>query len=180
MKEITYRVIRSARRTAAIQIQPEGTVLVRCPYSMTDSRVRELVKSKESWIRQMLEKQPTQVNPMSAEQLRQLADKAVAYIPQRVACYATRIGVTYGRITIRNQQTRWGSCSSKGNLNFNCLLMLAPAQVIDYVVVHELCHRIHMNHSAAFWNAVASHMPDYARWRKWLKDNGRALLAQLP
>jgi predicted metal-dependent hydrolase len=90
------------------------------------------------------------------------------------------MGVTYGRITVRSQKTRWGSCSSTGNLNFNCLLMLAPEQVVDYVVVHELCHRLHMNHSADFWKLVAAYLPDYARWRKWLKENGEELLSHLP
>jgi predicted metal-dependent hydrolase len=116
---------------------------------------------------------------MSREQLRALAERAVEEIPKRVAHYAALMGVTYGRITIRNQKTRWGSCSSKGNLNFNCLLMLAPEQVMDYVVVHELSHRIYMNHSAAFWKTVEAYMPEYAQWRKWLKDNGTSLMAQL-
>ena len=84
-------------------------------------------------------------------QQKKLASKALDYIPGRVKYYADIIGVTYGKITIRNQKTRWGSCSSKGNLNFNCLLMLMPPEVIDYVVVHELCHRKQMNHSKAFW-----------------------------
>ena len=180
MKEITYRILRSQRRTTAIEIKPDGTVLVRCPHRMSDARVRELVQSKASWIHKKLAAQPTQASTMTGEQLRALADNALRYIPERVKYYAARMGVTYGRITIRNQKTRWGSCSGKGNLNFNCLLMLAPAQVVDYVVVHELCHRIHMNHSAPFWAEVAKAMPDYAHWRKWLKDNGRTLLAQLP
>ena len=180
MKEITYQILRSQRRTTAIEIRPDGTVLVRCPYRMSDAQVQELVQSKASWIRKKLAQQPTQANTITGEQLRALADSAQNYIPERVKYYAAQMGVSYGRVTIRSQQTRWGSCSGKGNLNFNCLLMLAPAQVIDYVVVHELCHRLHMNHSAAFWNAVARYMPDYAIYRKWLKNNGRTLLAQLP
>lgn len=180
MKEITYRILRSQRRTTAIEIRPDGTVLVRCPNRMSDAQVRELVRSKASWIRAKLAAQPTQQNIMTAEQLCALTDSARQYIPERVKCFAAQMGVSYGRIAIRHQRTRWGSCSSKGNLNFNCLLMLAPMQVIDYVVVHELCHRLHMNHSAAFWTEVAKIMPDYALWRKWLKENGRAILTQLP
>ncbi|MDY3888895.1 MAG: M48 family metallopeptidase, partial [Agathobacter sp.] len=91
------------------------------------------------------------------------------YIPKRVAYFADIMGVDYGRITIRMQKTRWGSCSSKGNLNFNCLLMLAPPEVIDYVVVHELCHRKEMNHSKAFWREVERVLPDY-RSRKLRLD----------
>lgn len=179
MHEITYRIQRSQRRTTAIEIRPDGSVLVRCPYLMSDDRIRELVQSKATWIRKKLASQPTQQQPMTPEQLRTLANSAKSYIPERVKYYAVQMGLSYGRITIRSQQTRWGSCSGKGNLNFNCLLMLAPTQVIDYVVVHELCHRRHMNHSAAFWKAVEEVMPDYAQWRKWLKENGRVLLGQL-
>ena len=94
------------------------------------------------------------VQPLSEEDMKALADKAVRIIPERVRYYAPLIGVTYGRITIRNQRTRWGSCSAKGNLNFNCLLMLAPPEVLDSVVVHELCHRKEMNHSKQFYEEV--------------------------
>ena len=180
MKEITYRVLRSQRRTTAIEIGHDGTVLVRCPHRMPDAQIRELIRNKASWIQKKLAVQPVQENPMTEREMRNLANHARKYISARVEYYSNQIGVTYGRIAIRHQKTRWGSCSSKGNLNFNCLLMLAPEQVIDYVVVHELCHRIHMNHSDAFWARVKEIMPDYAHWRKWLKDNGRKLLSQLP
>ena len=92
---------------------------------------------------------------LSDSKIHELAEQAVEVVPKRVAHYAARMGVTYGRITIRHQRTRWGSCSSNGNLNFNCLLMLAPPEVLDYVVVHELCHRKYMNHSKQFWAEVA-------------------------
>ena len=100
-------------------------------------------------------------------------------IPERVAHFAPLVGVTYGRITIRSQHTLWGSCSSKGNLNFNCLLMLTPPEVLDYVVVHELCHRKEMNHSVRFWAEVEHVLPDYEIRRKWLRENGTALISRL-
>ena len=93
--------------------------------------------------------------------------------------FAPLVGVTYGRITIRSQHTLWGSCSSKGNLNFNCLLMLTPPEVLDYVVVHELCHRKEMNHSARFRAEVEHVLPDYEIQRKWLRENGTALIFRL-
>lgn len=108
-----------------------------------------------------------------------LADQALKVIPERVRYYAPLVGVTYGRITIRNQKTRWGSCSSKGNLNFNCLLMLTPPEVIDSVVVHELCHRKEMNHSKRFYEEVYRVYPEYDKWNKWLKENGNALISRL-
>ena len=101
-------------------------------------------------------------------------------LPEKVQQFARQMGVTYGRITVRSQRTRWGSCSAKGNLSFNCLLMLCPEEVQDYVVIHELCHRKEMNHSAAFWTEVEKHCPNYRSHRKWLKDNGSALIGRLP
>jgi predicted metal-dependent hydrolase len=110
------------------------------------------------------------------EEGRRMAEKAAEVIPGRVRYYSQRIGVTYGRITIRNQRTRWGSCSARGNLNFNCLLMLAPPEVVDSVVVHELCHRKEMNHSERFYAEVFRAFPDYLKWNRWLKENGEELL----
>ena len=101
------------------------------------------------------------------------------YIPQRTAYYAPLVKVSYGRITIRNQKSRWGSCSSKGNLNFNCLLMLMPPEVIDYVVVHELCHRLEMNHSERFWKEVERVLPDYKLRKKWLRENGDRIMRRM-
>ena len=101
------------------------------------------------------------------------------YIPKRVEYFAPKIGVRYGRITIRNQKSRWGSCSSKGNLNFNCLLMLTPPEIIDYVVVHELCHRKEMNHSFQFWALVEKVLPDYRERRKWLDENGGVIIGRM-
>lgn len=116
---------------------------------------------------------------LTMEEIRRLAQEAVRVIPERVAYYAPKVGVTYGRITIRNQRSRWGSCSSKGNLNFNCLLMLAPMEVIDSVVVHELCHRLEMNHSRRFYEHVLRVYPDYYRYHDWLKKNGTALMRRM-
>lgn len=121
-----------------------------------------------------------QLPPFTMDEIRKLAAQALISIPEKVKKYAPIVGVSYGRITIRNQRSRWGSCSGKGNLNFNCLLMLFPDDVIDYVVVHELCHRKYMNHSADFYAEVERVFPEYRRCQKWLKENGWVYISRLP
>ena len=106
-----------------------------------------------------------------------LKKQARKTLPERAAYWAPLIGVKYGKISIRCQRTRWGSCSAEGNLNFNCLLMLTPAGVIDSIVVHELCHRKYMNHSQRFYAEVLRVMPEYKQHRKWLKEHGEMILA---
>ena len=117
---------------------------------------------------------------LTQQELDALKREAKLLIPERVRYFAAKLGITYGRIAIRAQRSRWGSCSSKGNLNFNCLLMLTPREVIDSVIVHELCHRKELNHSKAFWALVYEAMPDYKTWDKWLRDHGRELISALP
>ncbi|MDF2988876.1 MAG: putative metal-dependent hydrolase [Eubacterium sp.] len=96
-------------------------------------------------------------------------------IEQRVGYFSKIMGVTPGKITVREQKTRWGSCSSRGNLNFNWKLIMARPEVLDYVVIHELCHMKEMNHSDRFWALVKELCPRYKEYRKWLKDNGSSL-----
>lgn len=183
MARVEYKVIRSNRKTIAIQIDGRG-VVVRAPYYMSDKEIDEIIEKKRDWIekhRAAFTEESSAVNfaPFSQEELSKLAEKACEVIPKKVRYYAAKIGVDYGRVTIRSQRTRWGSCSSKGNLNFNCLLMLLPDEVIDSVVVHELCHRKHMNHSAKFYAEVEKHFPEYKRCSKWLKENGGAVLLKI-
>lgn len=100
-----------------------------------------------------------------------LSERALERIRERLQHYAPLIGKTPGRVTIREQKSRWGSCSSKGNLNFNRKLIMAPPPVLDYVVIHELCHLWEFNHSPKFWALVEKQMPDYRAWKKWLKEH---------
>ena len=97
-------------------------------------------------------------------------DEIKEKITQRVQYYSLKMDVTYNRVSVRNQKTRWGSCSSKGNLNFNYRLFYLPEELLDYVVVHELAHRLHMNHSKDFWQEVERYFPDYKECRKQLKE----------
>ena len=181
-KNYDIELIRSRRKTIAIEIYPDLRIKVRAPLRMPQYRMMEFLEEKEHWIdlhlekmRQRQENKEDQMprTSISDEERKQLTELAKQVIPQRVAFFAAKMGVTYGRITIRNQKTRWGSCSQAGNLNFNCRLMKMPPEVLDYVVVHELCHRKQMNHSRAFWEEVEKVLPDYRVTRQWLKQNGR-------
>ena len=177
-EEATYRVIRSNRKTIAIQIMPNGVVVVRAPMRMPTATIEGFVQDKASWIEKQLARLPV-VEKFTEVQMEKLVKKAKTVIPEKVAHFAPLVGVDYGRVSIRAQHTRWGSCSGKGNLNFNCLLMLAPPEVADYVVVHELCHRKEMNHSQRFWLEVERVLPNYRASKKWLKDNGQNLIGRL-
>lgn len=195
---MNVKIIRSNRKTLAIQINPDLSVTVRAPMYAPQSDIERILREKESWIQKHIEKireqeakrKKTQGEKgeygefverdyLTNEEIKKLADKALQYIPKRVSYFAKQIGVTYGKIKIRNQKTRWGSCSSKGNLNFNCLLMLTPPEVIDYVVVHELCHRKEMNHSRVFWVEVEKVLPNYKEQVKWLKENGGQIIGRM-
>lgn len=177
-----YRILRSRRKTIAIEITPQGEVLVRCPNRTSQKEIQHLLMRRKDWIAAHLSKlsQEPRPVPLTPDEITALASCAKQTIPSRVAYFAEILGVSYGRISIRSQHTRWGSCSSAGNLNFNCLLMLAPPEILDYVVVHELCHRKEMNHSPRFWVEVEKILPDYRAKKHWLKENGSALMARLP
>ena len=180
MQSIPYRLVRSSRKTISIQIMPNAEVIVRAPNRMPKAAIEAFLLEKRSWLEKHLAKQTPPLSAFTDAQIDALTQQARSVIPERVAYYAPAVGVTYGRITIRSQRTRWGSCSSRGNLNFNCLLMLAPEKVVDYVVVHELCHRKEMNHSPRFWAEVERILPDYRQSKRWLKENGQSLMGQLP
>ena len=177
-----YTLIRSRRKTISIEINDKAQLLVRAPMRLPKYEIERFLMEKDAWIRKhvrMAEERMERagaIEPVGRWELRDLKEEALRVIPGRVSYYAGIIGVTYGHITIRNQKTLWGSCSRKGNLNFNCMLMKAPERVRDYVIVHELCHRKEMNHSKKFWALVEEVMPDYKECRKWLREEGSLYL----
>ncbi len=186
-------VIQSKRKTMSLEINKNCEVIVRAPYGVSEGEIREFVYSRQDWIRVHLAKMRQRVQEqqererrygkqpkLTEQELRELSQKAKTVLSQKALFYAGQMGVTYNRITIRCQKTRWGSCSSKQNLNFNCLLMLCPEKVQDYVVIHELCHLIEMNHSKRFWKQVENIMPDYRVYKNWLKEHGTELINRLP
>lgn len=182
--EYNVEVRRSKRKSAAIKITADMQIVVFVPLYVSDNEIERMVISKSKWIDEhMLKVQSTidersKLEKITFEQVKELADQAVEYIPKRVKYYAEKENFVYNKITIKNLVSRWGSCSTKGNLNFNCLLMLTPDYVIDYIVVHELCHLREMNHSEKFWAEVEKIMPDYQRAELWLKQNGGNLISR--
>lgn len=176
------RVLRSSRRTVAIQIAPDGAVIVRAPQRMAAREIARFVAEHDSWIQKhralRLAAAESAGDKLSDEEIRAMKKRARELILPRVEHYASLLGVSYGRVSIRCQKSRWGSCSSKGDLSFNCLLAECPAEVLDSVVVHELCHRIEMNHSGKFYAHVYRVFPQYDSCHRWLKQNGGTLMAR--
>lgn len=179
-----YTLIRSRRKTISLEVRGDE-LIVRAPNRTTRREADDFVRRHEQWIqkkrRQIAERSAREnaAPKLSDDELTALALQAKKHIPQRVAYYAQRMGVEYGRVTLRCQKTRWGSCSAKKNLNFNILLMLTPPEVIDSVVVHELCHLRQMNHGPRFYEQVRAVYPDYDRWNRWLKENGGMIMARV-
>lgn len=174
---LTLQVIRSARKTIGLQVKEDGSVFLRIPNRLSARALQDFLNREQSWIWQKAEEMQsrikqrkttgaTPVDQLSEEELEKIKEK----IGARVRDYSKIMGVTVGRITIRNQKTRWGSCSSKGNLNFNYQLYYLPEELLDYVVIHELAHRRYMNHSADFWAEVEKYCPNYKTYRQQLKE----------
>ena len=184
-ESIPCKVIKSRRRSYSISVDAGGAITLRVPLYAPASAIAEILQEKSDWIlsRRTESLRLLAAKPQSeyTDAQRTLLEKryrraASEYFPKRVQYYEQLMGVHHTRIAIRDQKTRWGSCSSNGTLSFNWRLMLAPPHILDYVVVHELCHLIHMDHSAAFWKTVESVMPDYRECRQWLRVHGQELM----
>lgn len=183
--ETKVTIIRSNRKTLSIELKP-NEIIARAPARMKEKEIYKFIESKKSWIDKHLaklnerQKALDDLQPYTHEEIKQFTAKAKLDIPKRVDFYARKIGVTYNKITIRCQHTRWGSCSSKGNLNFNCLLVLLPDEILNSIVVHELCHIKQMNHSARFYAEIDKVFPNYQQCHLWLKQNGGMYLNRIP
>ena len=176
------QIIRSKRKTVALTMARDGTPLVRAPKGVPRVFIRSVIARHPEWLEQCARKREAleAAGTYSEEEMKAMAARAREVIPGRCRALAAGMGVEYNRIALRFQHTRWGSCSGKKNLNFNCLLVNAPAEVLDSVIVHELCHLKEMNHGPAFYRYVYQYCPDYDRCRRWLKEHGPELLARLP
>lgn len=179
-----YDLIRSSRKTVSAQIT-KGKLILRVPRRTTKAQIEAFLRAHSQWIETHLASSREQMAQAAAlpkltpADIQNLKRQAQEVIPERVAHFAPLVGVSVGRVTIRCQKSRWGSCTSQGNLSFNCLLMLAPPEVLDSVVVHELCHRKEMNHSRRFYDEVLRVLPDYHQRHGWLRENGTMLLSRI-
>ena len=175
-EHFTYELIWAKRRSMSLKVDLDGKITVRAPYRTSVQTADWFVEGHRDWIEvrlkagaRIMAERPSYTDKERAEGRKRAAE----VIETRCRYYAPVMGVSYGTVTIREQKTRWGSCSMKGNLNFNWKLVLMPSEILDYVVVHELAHRIQMNHSAAFWAEVEKILPDYKERKQWLKVNGQ-------
>ena len=177
--KIPIELKRAKRKTLAVTITPEGGLLIKAPEKMPEREIKRFLEQRRFWIyKQTKHMMATNADRIhrSEEEINKLREQARTVLTEKTDYYKSVLGVDYKRLRIGDQKTRWGSCSSKGNLNFNCLLMLAPPDVLDYVVVHELCHRKEMNHSKAFWNEVEKVLPNYKESVRWLKEEGSRII----
>lgn len=175
--EIRISVIRSARKSLGLEVRDANTVLARIPTRVSDLELKAFVENHRSWILEKTEvmaerEEKRKSTPAPPPELLSKTDrmKIQLKIGKRVRHYCEAMGVTVGYVTVKNQKTRWGSCSAKGNVNFNYQLAFLPDELLDYVVIHELAHRRHMNHSRAFWAEVEKYCPDYLERREQLKE----------
>jgi predicted metal-dependent hydrolase len=148
---------------------------------MTPGEIERVLEAHRGWVEAELARQVPRLGlerlMVSEAESRRAARELVGMVADEEAA---ALGVSFRRVEIRDQRTRWGSCSSLGTLSFNWRLVLAPFEVLDYVVVHELCHLRQPNHSPRFWELVASRRPEWRLQREWLRDFGPELLAFRP
>lgn len=174
---LDLRIIRSKRRSISLEIRSADDIRVRIPDKLSDQELGRFIDDHKEWIfektdlaeNQVKNRKSTNAKPweeLSTGEQRMIKEKFIS----RVLYFSEIMEVSVGKITIRNQKTRWGSCSSKGNLNFNYQLYYLPDELLDYVVVHELSHRRHMNHSREFWMEVERYCPEYRTLRNTLRQ----------
>lgn len=168
-----YEIIRSRRRTLALEITREGRLQVRAPSQAPDTAIQAFVQAHEGRARAHLakvrERLAASPPPQSREDIAALKAKAKAVLPGKIARYAAILGVEPTGFRVTEARTRYGSCGAKNSLSFSCFLMLCPEEAIDLVVVHELCHIRHHDHSPAFYALLASVLPDHRERRKLLR-----------
>lgn len=170
-KDIQYRIIRSKRKSLALEVTRNAEVIVRAPLNMPETRITEFLFQRYEWIKKAIQKQKQRENKynLSADELKCLMEKAVQIIPGRVEYYSRIMNLYPTAVKINFARTRFGSCSPKNSINFSAYLMLFPTTAVDYVVVHELAHIKYKNHQKEFYSLIEKYMPDYKNRAKLLK-----------
>ena len=176
MNKYEYVLKRSKRKSISVEISREAKIIVRAPIKMSIKDIDAFLNSKSEWVDKYLsdmkKKLASMPRKLTEAEKNELRKNARIVITKRVEYFSKIMGVEYNRISIKFQKTRFGSCSTKKNLNFNALVALMPSEILDYVIVHELSHLLEMNHSKRFWAEVEKVIPSYKTKRKWLKENG--------
>lgn len=185
---MNIEIIKSNRKSVAIEIKPDLRVVVRAPMRMSNVEIQNIIEQKSDWINKNISLVKSRVGAESSKERKTkfspseidcMIAEARKIIPSRAEYFAKMIGVSYNRVSVKSQISRWGSCSALKNLNFNCLLVLCPPEVRDYVIIHELCHLKELNHSNKFWAEVKKYCPDYKKYQNWLKTYGNQLIWRL-
>lgn len=174
-KDISYQIKKSSRaKRMRVAVYCNAGVVVTVPKGVSESIVDKFVQDKVSWIESKLEFfskfKDSKLAKLTDEDFQKNKDKALGTVTERVEYFNKQLGYKYNQINIKNQKTRWGSCSHKGNLNFNYKVIFLPQKLMDYVIVHELCHLKEFNHSKKFWRLVESVIPEYDSIRKKIKQ----------
>lgn len=164
--QVKYKAYRRAKRIR-IRLRDEQTISVTGPKRVSQQQIKQLLKNNHNWLESQLQQTPPSISP---NQITQLRIKTRQLVRDRLAYFNQFYNFEYHRITIRDQISRWGSCSSHKTLSFNLRLALLPTDLSDYVVVHELCHLQEMNHSSKFWDLVAKTIPDHPLRRRKLNN----------
>jgi predicted metal-dependent hydrolase len=176
---IKYTLIRSKRKTLELRLDAEGNAIVRAPLRFAKYRIDEFVAEKSGWIaknRRKIAEQMENFSGFNPGEIARLKSEAAENFRERVNFFSALMSVTPAKVKISDARTRWGSCSGKNSVNLNWRLMLCPAEIRDYVIIHELAHISHKNHGAKFWARVAEFSPNYKICREWLKVNGGGLM----
>lgn len=176
-KKITYTLRKSKRaRRMRLAVYCDGSVVITTPHDLQETAAERFIKEKTIWLFSKLEFFKQFEGKLVARHSRQdyldLREEALAVVRQKVEVLAIRHGFRFNKINIKDQKTRWGSCSRKGNLNFNYKIIFLPAKAQEYIIAHELCHLREFNHSKRFWKLVSEMVPDYSEIKSDLKKSG--------
>ncbi|MCK5285745.1 MAG: M48 family metallopeptidase [Candidatus Pacebacteria bacterium] len=176
-KKISYTLKKSTRaRRMRLAVYCDGSIVVTTPLGLRGNIVEKFLTEKTQWLFTKLnffkQFEGKAITKYSHEDYLKFKKEACILAENRISYFNKTYKLKYNKISIKNQKTRWGSCSKKGNLNFNYKIALLPEKISDYIIVHELCHLKEFNHSKKFWNLVAKAIPDYLEIKKDLKKSG--------